>query len=99
MARRAAASACRRVDPCKSRLGLALLNPGGPSYGRDPPPLHRRPLLAAAAVLAGASLACFLTFHVLRPDMFAGPGSFAHQPGDFLDRTFLHGELGRPVPI
>ena len=56
-------------------------------------------LLAAAAVLAGASLACFLTFHVLRPDMFAGQGSFAHQLGDFLDRMFLHGDLGRSWTI
>ena len=31
--------------------------------------------------------------------MFARQGSFAHQLGDFLDRMFLHGDLGRSWTI
>ena len=54
---------------------------------------------AALTVLVGASLCCFLTFHVLRPDMFDGRGSFGSQLWDFLDRTFVHADLGRSWTI
>src|SRR5207237_2845198 len=81
-----AAQQRQRADasiPANRDLGSRFSTLAAPQMAATLPRFIAGRLLAAAAVLAGASLACFLTFHVLRPDMFAGQGSFAHQLGDF----------------
>jgi hypothetical protein len=54
-----------------------------------------RRLAVAAAVVVGVAILNFTTFHVLRPEMFAGEGSTRSQLADFLAGLLLHFDLGR----
>ena len=54
-----------------------------------------RRLAAAAVVVVGVGVVNFTTFHLLRPEMFAGQGSALAQLTDFLTNLLLRFDLGR----
>jgi peptide/nickel transport system permease protein len=54
-----------------------------------------RRLAAVVVVVVGVAVVNFMTFHVLRPEMFAGQGSTRSQLADFLSDLLLHLDLGR----
>jgi peptide/nickel transport system permease protein len=54
-----------------------------------------RRLASVAVVLVSVATLTFLIFHVLRPELFADHRALGVQLWDFLDRTFLHFDLGR----
>lgn len=54
-----------------------------------------RRVAAAATVVVGVAVLNFLTFHVLKPELFIGRGSMGSQLGDLLTGLLLHFDLGR----
>jgi peptide/nickel transport system permease protein len=53
-----------------------------------------RRLLSVVAVLVGAAALVFTTFYAFRPERIADGTGYPHQLLHFLDRTFLHFDLG-----
>jgi peptide/nickel transport system permease protein len=58
-----------------------------------------RRVAAAVAVVVGVAVVNFSTFHLLKPEMFAGQGSMPAQLLDFLSAFVLHFDLGRSWSI
>jgi peptide/nickel transport system permease protein len=54
-----------------------------------------RKLAVAAVVVLGVAVLNFLTFHLLKPELFAGDGSLLGQLQRFLGAAVLHLDLGR----
>jgi peptide/nickel transport system permease protein len=54
-----------------------------------------RRLLSVVAVLIGAAALVFTVFYVLRPELIVDGTGYPHQLLHFLERAFLHGDLGR----
>lgn len=54
-----------------------------------------RRLVGLLAVLVGATTLTFLVFHVFRAEAFDDPRPLVVQLGEFLERAFLHLDLGR----
>jgi peptide/nickel transport system permease protein len=59
------------------------------------PTFIARRLAIVLVVLVSVAALTFLIFHVLKPELFADQRSLAVQLGAFLERTFLHFDLGR----
>ena len=53
-----------------------------------------RRLLAVAAVMVGVAALVFSVFYGLRPERIADGTGYFHQLAHFLDRAFLHLDLG-----
>jgi peptide/nickel transport system permease protein len=54
-----------------------------------------RRLLSIFAVLVGAAALVFSVFYVLRPELIVDGSGYLHQLSHFLERAFLHADLGR----
>jgi peptide/nickel transport system permease protein len=54
-----------------------------------------RRLLSVVAVLVGAATLVFTVFYVLRPELIVDGTGYPHQLLHFLERAFLHADLGR----
>jgi peptide/nickel transport system permease protein len=54
-----------------------------------------RRLLSVLAVMVGVSALVFSTFYVFRPERIVDGTGYLHQLGYFLERAFLHLDLGR----
>ena len=54
-----------------------------------------RRLLSVVAVLIGAAALVFTVFYVLRPELIVDGTGYPHQLLHFLERAFLHADLGR----
>jgi peptide/nickel transport system permease protein len=54
-----------------------------------------RRLLSVVAVMVAAAALVFTTFYAFRPETLSDGTGFFHQLGHYLDRAFLHFDLGR----
>jgi peptide/nickel transport system permease protein len=54
-----------------------------------------RRLLSVLAVMVGAAALVFSVFYALRPELIADGTGYPHQLLQFLERVFLHADLGR----